>query len=51
MAVHFKTKTPKKLLAAHKKAIDDGHIATWSYDKDGDFAHAAVPRPFPREKE
>lgn len=41
MALHFKTKTPKKLLATFKKAIDDGHVATWSYDKDGDFTHTA----------
>lgn len=41
MAIYFKTKTPKKLLAAYKKAIDDGHVSTWSYDKDGDFTHTA----------
>ncbi|PNE12407.1 MAG: hypothetical protein CR217_03280 [Beijerinckiaceae bacterium] len=41
MAIHFKTETPKKLLAAYKKAIDDGHISTWSYDSDGDFTHTA----------
>src|SRR3569833_3029991 len=41
MAIYFKTKTPKKLLAAYKKAIDDGHVVTWSYDKDGDFTHTA----------
>lgn len=41
MALHFKTTTPKKLLATYKKAIDDGHVATWSYDKDGDFTHTA----------
>ena len=41
MAIHFRTETPKKLLAAYKKAIDDGHIKTWSYDKDGDFTHTA----------
>jgi hypothetical protein len=39
MAIKLETTTPKKLLAAFKKAIDDGHIATWSYDKDGDFTH------------
>ncbi len=37
MALHFKTDDPKKLLSAYKKAIDDGHIKTWSYDQDGDF--------------
>jgi hypothetical protein len=41
MAVHFETTTPNKLLNAFKKAIDDGHIVTWSYDKDGDFTHTA----------
>lgn len=41
MALHFKTNAPKKLLAAYKKAIDDGHVTTWSYDKDGDFTHTA----------
>jgi hypothetical protein len=39
MAIHFETKTPNKLLKAFKKAIDDGHVVTWSYDKDGDFTH------------
>ena len=41
MAIHFKTETPKKLLAAFKKAVDDGHVVTWSYDSDGDFTHTA----------
>jgi len=41
MAIYFKTKAPKKLLAAYKKAIDDGHVTTWSYDSDGDFTHTA----------
>jgi hypothetical protein len=41
MAIHFETKTPKKLLAAYKKAVDDGHVDTWSYDEDGDFTHTA----------
>jgi hypothetical protein len=40
MAIHFKTKTPKKLLSAYKKAIDDGHVTTWTYDADGDFTHS-----------
>ena len=39
MAIHFKTSTPKKLIAAYKKAVDDGHVTTWSYDGDGDFTH------------
>ena len=41
MAIYFNTKTPKKLLAAYKKAIDDGHVTTWTYDADGDFTHTA----------
>lgn len=39
MAVNFETADPYKLLAAFKKAIDDGHVVTWAYDKDGDFTH------------
>jgi len=39
MAIYFETKTPKKLLAAFKKAVDDKHVTTWSYDVDGDFTH------------
>jgi hypothetical protein len=39
MAINFTTKTPKKLLTAFKKAIDDGHVVTWDYDEDGDFTH------------
>lgn len=41
MAVIFETKTPKKLLAAYKAAVDEGRVTTWSYDKDGDFTHTA----------
>jgi len=41
MAIHFKTTTPKKLIAEFKKAIDDGKVVTWSYDNDGDFTHTA----------
>jgi hypothetical protein len=41
MAIRFSTNTPKKLLASFKKAIDEGKIATWAYDKDGDFTHTA----------
>jgi hypothetical protein len=39
MAVNFETKTPKKLLATFKQAIDKGHVVTWAYDSDGDFYH------------
>lgn len=41
VAIHFTTSTPKKLLANFKAAIDDGRVATWSYDTDGDFTHTA----------
>ena len=40
MAIIVQTSTPKALLAAIRKAIDDGEVATWSYDKDGDFKHS-----------
>jgi hypothetical protein len=40
MAVIVKTENAGSLLAAIKKAIDKGDIATWSYDSDGDFTHA-----------
>jgi hypothetical protein len=39
MSIRFETKTPQKLLDTFKKAIDDGHVLTWSYDNDGDFTH------------
>lgn len=39
MAIEVKTSTPKWLLDAIKKAIDEGEIATWEYDADGDFTH------------
>lgn len=39
MAVIVKNSEPAGLLKAIKKAIDDGHIVTWSYDTDGDFTH------------
>jgi hypothetical protein len=39
MALNFDTATPNKLLAAFKKAIDDGHVDTWSYNAAGDFTH------------
>lgn len=41
MALNFFTGTPNKLLSAFKKAIDEGHVTTWAYDKDGDFTHTA----------
>ena len=33
------TNTPNDLLVQIKKAIDERHVVTWSYDKDGDFTH------------
>ena len=39
MAIKVRTNDPLGLLAAIKKAIDNGHVVTWSYDKDGDFTH------------
>jgi hypothetical protein len=39
MAITFETSTPNKLLAAFKKAIDDGRVVTWAIDSDGDFYH------------
>jgi len=58
VAIHFKTRTPKKLLAAFKQAISDGKVVTWSYDADGDFTHTAQQwkslawlRPRTKEKE
>lgn len=35
----FTTSNPQGLLAAMKKAIDQGHVTTWKYDSDGDFTH------------
>jgi hypothetical protein len=39
MALRLLTSTPNKLLSTFKKAIDDGHVDTWSYDTSGDFTH------------
>ena len=41
MAAYLITDSPSNLLAAFKKAIDEGHVVTWSYDSDGDFTHTA----------
>jgi len=41
MALNFFTNNPHGLLSTFKKAIDDGRVATWAYDKDGDFTHTA----------
>jgi hypothetical protein len=40
MSITFNTTDPRGLLAAFKKAIDDRHVVTWTYDRDGDFTHA-----------
>jgi hypothetical protein len=39
MAIQVKTAGPQGLLDAIYKAIDEGHIETWTYDEDGDFTH------------
>lgn len=39
MALYFKSDNPQKLLDEFKKAIEEGKIATWSCDEDGDFTH------------
>ncbi|HEV2628996.1 MAG TPA: hypothetical protein VGV41_10170 [Pseudolabrys sp.] len=39
MAINFETANPQALLAAFKKAIDEGHVVTWSYDANGNFTH------------
>ena len=39
MAVRVATSQPQVLLAATKRAIDQGHVEPWKYDKDGDFTH------------
>jgi hypothetical protein len=41
MALHFHTETPARLLGALKKAVDDRHVTTWTYDEDGDFTHTS----------
>jgi hypothetical protein len=41
MAVIVTTEVPNKLLNAIKASIDDGSVATWAYDSDGDFTHTA----------
>jgi hypothetical protein len=39
MALSFYTSNPSGLLGAFKKAIDQRHVTTWSYDSEGDFTH------------
>jgi hypothetical protein len=39
MAVHIIAANPQSVLQTFKKAIDDKHIVTWSYDASGDFTH------------
>lgn len=40
MAILFETNNADALLKKFKRAIDEKHIVTWVYDKDGDFTHA-----------
>jgi len=42
MAVRVATSQPQALLTAIKRAIDQGHVDTWKYDKDGDFTHTPM---------
>jgi hypothetical protein len=39
MAINFETTDPQKLLATFKATIDQGHVETWSYDREGNFTH------------
>jgi hypothetical protein len=39
MAIRVATSQPQALLAAIKRAIEQRHVETWTYDKDGDFTH------------
>jgi hypothetical protein len=39
MAIRAFTDNGRSLLARIRGLIDQGHIDTWSYDKDGDFTH------------
>jgi len=37
--VSISTSSPSQLLQRFKKAIDDKHVVTWKYYRDGDFTH------------
>ncbi|MFZ1220113.1 MAG: hypothetical protein WAO00_12530 [Chthoniobacterales bacterium] len=39
MALTIQTASPNALLTAIKKAIDEKHVETWTYDDAGDFTH------------
>jgi hypothetical protein len=39
MSLAFNSANPGLLLATFKRKIDQKHVVTWSYDKDGDFTH------------
>jgi hypothetical protein len=39
MKLEIGVSRPKAFLNRIKAAIDDGTVATWSYDADGDFTH------------
>ena len=40
MSITVITSKPKTLLKALYAAVDDGQVATWDYDTDGDFTHS-----------
>ena len=42
MAIRVATSQPQALLAAIKRAIEQRHVETWEYDKDGPLP---TPRP------
>jgi hypothetical protein len=42
MSVRAFTDNADALLNRIKKLIDEGHIDTWAYDKEGDFTHTAA---------
>jgi len=41
MSVTFNTNNPGDLLSLFKQAINNGHIRTWCYNKDGYYTHSA----------
>jgi hypothetical protein len=42
MALTIQTDSPNALLVAIKRAIDEKHVETWTYDEEGDFTHTPV---------
>ncbi|WP_147469320.1 hypothetical protein [Corallococcus sp. AB045] len=43
MAIVVQAKMPRELLRAIRNAIDDGLVANWEYDGDGDFTYLEGP--------